>query len=87
MSTLREDLHKLIKANRSLDPLAPDRTLGNPDGTVFIGLPELRDLARRFWTSVAAVSRVVNAIAHEHNVPRIKASDGTPGFELRKEWF
>jgi hypothetical protein len=60
---------------------------GNPDGTVFVGIPEIRDLAHRFWTSSAAVSRAVNQIAREYHLTKIKACNGDLGYEIRKEWF
>jgi hypothetical protein len=60
---------------------------GNPDGTVFIGAPELRALAHQLWTTPSSVSRAVNRIVREHRLDRVRAIDGTLGYEIRKEWF
>ncbi len=76
--SLRDDLRAWAREPRSF---------GNPDGTVFIGLPEIRDLAKRLWTSPAAVSRAVNQIVREHDIPPKQACDGEIGHVIRKEWF
>lgn len=58
----------------------------NDNGTVFIGPPEIRDLARRVWRTPATVNRILNVVGRVHG-KRIVAVDGTKGFEIPTSVF
>lgn len=76
-----------VRVRNHLRDLVFNRAIGNPDGSVFVGPPEIRDLAKTLWTTPAAVSRVINKIARERRLKKVKAIDGVLGYEIRKDWL
>jgi len=58
-----------------------------PDETIFIGRPEIADLARKCWTSKSGVSQIVTPIFREYRFKENKAISGILGYEIPKEWF
>jgi hypothetical protein len=51
---------------------------GNADGTVFIGRPEKRDLARLAWVATNTITKLIDPILKQHGKPA-KACDGVRG--------
>jgi hypothetical protein len=62
--------------------------VGDWDDEIFIGAPEIADLARRCRTSRSAVDTVIHRIVQEHGLSRIRAEvDGEPGYMIPRKYF
>lgn len=59
---------------------------GNPDRTVFIGQPEIRDIARKCSATPRAVERVIERVVNKR-LGKIKAIDNEVGYQIPRDWF
>jgi hypothetical protein len=59
---------------------------GNTDGTVFIGEPELRDMARRLGVPLGKLRNTIVPVCKLRG-RRVAAVDGEPGWEVAVHCF